>query len=186
MVCDSVSVSQKGVDILAQQPIKWHPSLLCSWSTVFIDWDCLRLGPSHCVWISFTEPGLCTTQGLFLAQTLNEQLAQSHLQNLRWGIDLYLVCTRMWKLESGSYFNQMYYTSLLLVYICYICYICWGSSHFLIIQQATENGIPTLYINNDLNLLYTMPVHDNWWQHSLLSAYYIYVSYRLLQEHKGK
>ena len=55
---------------------------------------------------------------VFLAQTLNEQLAQSHLQNLRWGIDLYLVCTRMWKLESGSYFNQMYYTSLLLVYIC--------------------------------------------------------------------
>ena len=45
----SVLVSLKDVDIWAQLAIKWHPSLPCSWNTVFIGWDCLWLRLKHCV-----------------------------------------------------------------------------------------------------------------------------------------
>ena len=40
------------------------PSLSCSWSTMLIGWDCLRLSPSHNVCLPFTEAGMFTN-GIF-------------------------------------------------------------------------------------------------------------------------
>lgn len=62
------------VHFWAQQPIKLHPSLSWSWSTMLIGWDCLWLGVSHYVCFPLTvhEHQRC----FFLAQPLN-----THLRN---------------------------------------------------------------------------------------------------------
>ena len=51
------SLPWKAVDIWAQQPIKWHPSLLCSWSTVLISCYCLWLSPCHYACFLLRGPG---------------------------------------------------------------------------------------------------------------------------------
>lgn len=77
-VCDLAL--PKVVDIWAQQPMKWLPSLPCTRSNVLIGWDCLWLGPSHSV-SCFTEPG----QGpeFFWTQTTDRwRTVRSNVKNL--------------------------------------------------------------------------------------------------------
>ena len=67
-VRNSVSVLWKVVDIWAQQPIKLHTSLTCSWGTVLIGWDCLWLCPSH--YVCF--PGLWSSTKGFLSALIGQ------------------------------------------------------------------------------------------------------------------
>ena len=55
-----------------QQPIKWNPSLRCSWRHLLICWNCLWPGLSHCVCFPLIAPGLCTNTE-FSGHTLNRK-----------------------------------------------------------------------------------------------------------------